>query len=355
MNPAPAGGPPAAHPGPGGERPPVLIVGSGFVGSATARHLAARGHRAVLASRARPAGVPAAGWTPLDATDPAACTDVLTRVGPDRIVLVHGPSDVTWCEAHPEQAAAAHTAATANITAAAARAAARRGAPPGPARIVLISTDNVFDGSTWDNDETTATGAANAYGRAKLQAERVLLARAEDAVVLRVSLVYGHEPEDAGKWLNFFAACAHRLRRGEPVEAPLDQWTTPVHVDDVAAVVTALLAERAGAARRTGPPDGGRPAGPSAGLPGLLHLGGPDRVTRADWAGIIADALGAPRSLVRPVPRAGGRYASRPRNTCLRSVLLDRTPATRDVRVRGVREAARALAPLFPPPAPPGH
>ncbi|MET8689315.1 sugar nucleotide-binding protein [Streptomyces sp. NPDC004732] len=301
----------------------TLIVGSGFVGTGIARRLARAGHAVTLVSRTRPTSAPeeyGARWSALDATDAEACGRLLARLRPERIVLVHGPSDVTWCEEHPEEADAAHAAVAANFAAA-----------ESASRLVMISTDNVFDGHAWHNTEHTPVSPANAYGRAKRHAERLLLARAPRAVCLRVSLVYGHEPVDAGKWLNFFAACAHRLADGARVEAPDDHWTTPVHVDDVAEVVTALLTG-------TDP------------LPPVLHLGGPDRVTRAEWAGVIAEALGAPAGLVVPVPKARSRYASRPENACLVSELLPLLPATCAVPVRGVRDGARDLAVAFPRP-----
>ncbi|MET9294819.1 sugar nucleotide-binding protein [Streptomyces sp. NPDC003077] len=304
----------------------TLVVGSGLIGTAIARRLARAGEPVTLVSR-RPPDVPPDGhgarWAALDATDVRDCRRLLDRLRPERVVLVHGPSDVTWCEANPDEARAAHVAVAdtfATLT-------------PG-SRIVMISTDNVFDGGSPRNTESTPPAPANAYGRAKLAAERALLAGAPRSVILRVSLVYGHEPADAGKWLNFFAACAHRLRRGEPVEAPDDHWTTPVLLDDVAEVTAALL--RSGLAP-----------------PPLLHLGGPDRVTRAEWATAIARALGAPAELVKPVPRARTRYASRPVNACLASEVLPALPVIGDITVRGVREGARLLAPAFTATAPP--
>jgi dTDP-4-dehydrorhamnose reductase len=205
----------------------------------------------------------------------------------------------------PDRAVSAPTAAAANFA-----------APARDARLLMISTDNVFDGSRPGNAEDAPVSPANAYGRAKLRAERTVLAGPADAVVLRVSLVHGHEPADAGKWLDFFASCAYRLLRGEPVRVPQDQWTTPVLVDDVAEVTAAVL-------------EAGTP------LPPVLHLGGPDRVSRAAWASVVAEALGAPPHLVVPVPRAATRYASRPENACLTGSLLRRLPATKAISVRG--------------------
>ena len=297
---------------------PTLVIGSGFVGTGIAHHLTSEGDRVFLASRGRPVTAPetyGAGWSSVDATDPKACGRLIATVRPERIVLVHGPSDVTWCEAHPAQAEQAHAAVAENIAALA-----------GDARIVLISTDNVFDGSATNNRESAPVSPANAYGRAKARAERILLGAAENALVLRVSLVYGHESADAGKWLNFFAGCAHRLLRGEPVHAPFDHWTTPVTVQDVARVTAAAL-------------------GSTTALPPVLHLGGPDRVTRAEWATAIADALGAPRQLVVPVPKATTRYASRPENACLTSSFI---PGLWGIApVDGIFAGARKLAGAF--------
>jgi dTDP-4-dehydrorhamnose reductase len=293
----------------------TLIIGSGFVGRALAERITDLGGDAVLASR-RPPGEPAGpggpvAWTPLDVTDRDACIRTVAETGADTIVLVHGPSDVTWCEQHPAEALRGHATAAEHI----AHAADGR-------RTVLISTDNVFDGTEPSPHEDTPTHPANGYGRAKLAAERILTQQA-DTTVLRVSLIYGWEPAGSEKWLNFFASCAHRLRSGQPVEVPFDQWTTPVLLDDVTAVAAAVAAAPA--------------------PPALLHLGGPDRISRADWAAVIAEYLGVEPDLVVPVPRAAGRYADRPRNTCLSSTLLADDPCTAAIRIRGVREGTRAL------------
>lgn len=285
----------------------ILVVGGGFVGRAIAGAAGRAGAEAVLACR-RP--VPGeARWVRLDATDARECDQVVRRIRPDAVVAVHGPSDVTWCEQHPQAALAAHRDATAHLI---------RAAPA--ARLVLISTDNVFDGVAERNDEHTATAPANAYGRAKLAAE-AMLAGHPDATALRVSLVYGPEKPSPGKRLNFAASCVDALRAGRAVAAPADQWTTPVHVDDVAAVTLAAL----------------------RGAPPLLHLGGPDRISRTAWAGRLAALTGASPALVTAVARETGPYACRPANSCLSSVLLPDLAAGWGLRVRGVDEGSAAV------------
>jgi dTDP-4-dehydrorhamnose reductase len=294
----------------------VMIAGSGMIGGAVARHLAATGHTAVMCSRRPPAdpahaGREAADWRRLDVTDADGCAGAVRTVKPDAVVLVHGPSDVTWCEAHPDEALAAHTAGARNLVATA-----------GDARLLLISTDNVFGDGRPVHDEDAPTTPANAYGRAKLRAEQLVQDAGPRAGVLRVSAVYGPQRAAAGGWLNFFASCVARLERGKPVDAPVDQWNTPVLIEDTVRLIGALLSTEA---------------------PPLLHLGGPERVSRFEWARLIAAAFGHPADLVEPVPRIGGRYACRPENACLTSTRLPRLGATAGIRIRGVREGVAAL------------
>jgi dTDP-4-dehydrorhamnose reductase len=299
----------------------TLIVGSGFVGRALAQHLTGSGESAVLASRTPPEaarGEAAQEWIRLDITEPGAFGRALERTGADSVVLVHGPSDVTWCERHPEEAMNGHAGAARLVTEAA-----------DGRRTVLISTDNVFDGTADAPDESAPTRPANAYGRAKLAAEEILAEGAE-TTVLRVSLIYGWEPADSAKWLNFFASCVHGLRAGRQIRVPFDQWTTPVLIDDVARVTAALAS--------------------AASVPPLLHLGGPERISRAEWAGVIASQLGVPADLVVPEPRVQGRYANRPVSTCLSSRLLAGHPATAGLTLRSVSDGSRLLLDRSPSP-----
>ena len=329
----------------------VMIAGSGLIGGALAHHLAGTGIPAVMCSRrppvsqpgpaavapasvgpsgvapvsagpvtTRPAGAGSStvedsadlppAWLALDVTDAAACRAAADLAQPDAVVLVHGPSDVTWCQSHPAEALAAHTRAAANLVA----------AVPA-AHFIGVSTDNVFRGDADTYDESAIPHPANAYGRAKLGAEQILRERSARVTVLRASAVYGWQP-GGGQWLNFFAHCVQQLERGQPVAAPYDHWNTPLLVDDVVRVIAALL-----------------PAPPS----GPLHLGGPDRISRYGWAVAIGQALGRPRDLVTPVRREQTRYACRPVNACLTSTRLDRLVPVRSLARHGVAAGTRIL------------
>lgn len=283
---------------------PVLIVGAGYLGCTLADRWADAGDSAVLASRNRPS-VDGAEWLPLDVRDAASCRRVVADSHPRAIVLVHGPSDITWCESHADEAMLAHVAGARNLVAAG------DGIPT-----LMISTDNVFQGDRPLYVEDDPPLPANAYGRAKLAAETIV-GESSHALVLRASLAYGWRR--AGR-ANFFDDTARALARGREVRAPSDHWNTPVLARDIADWAFSL--QRGGAT-------------------GLVHLGGPDRVSRYEWALLIARELDCDPALVVPVTKQETGYACRPANACLGTAR--RIDALDGFAAAGVRDAIRQL------------
>lgn len=284
----------------------VIVVGVGLLGGAIAARARRAGLDTLTASRHPP---PAQGhlWSQADVTDADACRRLCERVSPTAIVLAHGPSSIEWCTANPEAAMAAHFTAAANIAAAT------------DAWLLLASTDNVFPGLKDIYAEDDDPDPANAYGKAKFRAEQVISTRG-NALVYRISLVYGWQRPGARD--TFFHRTVRTLRRGERLEAPADQWTTPVVVSDVAEAIVRLI--------RTKPV-------------GTLHLGGPDRVDRATWAREIAERFSLPPNNVVAVASSETRYADRPPNSCLRSTRAASVAGLEGFAPRGIRAAADDL------------
>ncbi|GAA0659502.1 SDR family oxidoreductase [Kitasatospora atroaurantiaca] len=294
----------------GGTRVRVLVVGAGYLAGHIGRRLAGLGPAVTLSSRHRPAGSEARrlDWLPVDVARRSSVQALLDTARPDALVIAHGPSDITWCEANPELAAAVHHGGARHLA-----------ELLGGRRAVLISTDNVFPGRAASCGESEPTEPANAYGRAKLAAEDTLLASG-NVLVLRVSLVYGWDRE--GLRPNFFTTCALKLSAAEPVAVPDDHWNSPVLVDDVAAWTSALLASE---------------------HTGVVHLGGPRRLTRLTWARHIAQSYGVDPALVSPAPKQSTGYACRPRNACLHSERAGSLPELAGLAPTDVFEATAKL------------
>ncbi|MEU4235602.1 sugar nucleotide-binding protein [Nonomuraea sp. NPDC026600] len=292
--------------------PPIFVVGLGLIGAQVARHLRQTGHRVVGVARRPGSGADTLALDLSDSGDRASLAEAVREAAPRSVVLVHGPSDVTWCEREPEAAITVHEEVASLL--------ADAGSP-----VVLVSTDNVFDGRRSRNRVTDPVAPHNAYGRAKLAAERRLLDHADEAVrhvVLRVSLVYGWST--GTHRLNFAELCLRALARGQPIEAPDDQYFTPIHNDDVTRVVAAVAA-----APQT--------------APSVAHVAGQVHLTRADFARIACQVTGAQPGLVRAVPRAATIWASRPANSSLAASDLTMVPGLADYRPRTPEQGLGAM------------
>ena len=173
-------------------------------------------------------------------------------------------------------------------SAAVARAAAR-------CRLVHLSTDLVFSGEHGGYREEDEPAPVNSYGRSKAEAERRVAAAHPAATIVRTSLIYGGaEPGPQ-----------ERLAR-ENRRFFVDELRSPVQVGDLAQAILELL-----------PLD----------VPGPLHLGGADDVSRFDFAVL----LGADPGKLEPTRTTAARAPN---------VTLDssRARGLLSTRLRGVRE-----------------
>lgn len=162
-------------------------------------------------------------------------------------------------------------------------------------RLVTFSSDLVFDGAKGaPYVESDAAMPLNAYGTAKREAERRVLACAPDALVVRTAAFFG--PWDRH---NFVTQALQALRRGEPWRAAGDQWVSPTYVPDLVQATLDLVID---------------------GESGLWHLANHGAASWADLAVMAAEAAGLDAGLVQSVPgEALGQCAVRPRHAALGS------------------------------------
>jgi len=288
----------------------VLIIGSSGQIGATLRS-AFETHGAEVAATYRAHPVP--GGVPLDVTDAVAVARCIATSRPELICFAaNAPGGVDRCQTHPEEGRAMNAGALETLAAA---------APGVP--LVYFSSDYVFDGTAGPYAEGDPTGPINAYGRAKLEAECFLLARVPSALVVRTTTVYGWNPASKNVAMQIW----ERLGRGEPMQAPSDQWCNPTPAE-YAADATARLALRR--------------------VRGLVHIAGQDWMPRADFMRALAEAFGFEPGLIVPVTtEALGQPAPRPLRAGLRTdrvaELLGEPPprlATAFEALRRVRAAA---------------
>jgi len=289
-------------------RPDTTLVlgGSGFLG---VHVVAVAGAGAVSASREK-GPVEPARFVPLDARKPGDLDKVLAEVRPARVVDCAAYSSVGEAEKHPDIARAMNV----DVPRTLARWCAKEGS-----RLVHVSTDLVFGASEPGPGgfrEEDPPGPLSEYGRSKAAGEKAVLEEMSGALVVRLPLMYG---ESFGRGRGGSDSLLAAVRRGDRPVLFTDEWRTPLEVRNAAEA----LVELAGLDAR-----------------GILHVAGPERVNRYDFAVTVLELRGPfrtnPADLITPSTRAEARMKSRPAD-----VALDTTKARGILKtpLLGVREA----------------
>jgi dTDP-4-dehydrorhamnose reductase len=206
-----------------------------------------------------------------DLTDPRSYEDRLFALAPRVIVHLAGVSTVAGAYDEPERARAINIDATARLLAL---------SEALGARFIYASTDLVFDGESAPYDEHAAPEPGTLYGRTKLEAECYVLAYRR-GLVLRFPLLYGLP--DVQRTPTFFETLTTSLRNGQPVRLFEDEVRTPLWLDDAARACALLGASE---------------------LTGVVHLGGPARLSRFEMGQRVAAALNVDPGLLVPSRRA---------------------------------------------------
>lgn len=264
----------------------LLVTGaSGFLGSYLMRRAAAQGRDAVGLVHAHE--MPAPGRAiPVDLADARALMDIVRRERPRAIIHAGALTAPDYCETHPEEADAVNVTATGALAMAAFAA---------DAHFTFVSTDLVFNGREGMYTEEDPPDPTHHYARTKAQAEHYARTASPEFAVVRPSFIYG-EPL-APHQSSFSHLLIRNLREGTPSKVFTDQYRSPVPVEALAAAVLEI-SDRA--------------------LSGVWHLGGPERVSRSEFARLLADVAGLDPAPLEDVSMDDARLAApRPRDVSL--------------------------------------
>jgi dTDP-4-dehydrorhamnose reductase len=220
-----------------------------------------------------------------DVSNKELVNEAFRRVKPDVVVHAASLTDVDKCELNRELTWKVNVEGTRNIVEA---------AKSVGSFVFYVSTDYVFSGERGNYVETDEPGPINYYGLTKLKAEELVIELPE-YFIARPSVIYGSTPA-AGK-VNFALWLIETLRKGEHVKIITDQWNTPTLNTNLAEMTLEAVERK---------------------LTGIFHLCGASRVSRFEFAGLIAEAFGLDKSLIDPVSSSQFTWpAKRPKDSSL--------------------------------------
>jgi dTDP-4-dehydrorhamnose reductase len=168
--------------------------------------------------------------------------------------------------------------------------------------LIYISTDYVFKGDKGMYSEDDPTEPVNYYGYTKLKGEEEVRLL-EEHCIARTSVIYGSIPA-AGK-VNFALWVIDKLRKGEKVRALTDQWNSPTLNVNLAEMIVEIVERR---------------------FLGTFHLAGATRISRYDFARLIARKFNLDECLIQPITSNEISWiAQRPRDSSLNVEKASRT------------------------------
>ncbi len=178
------------------------------------------------------------GWKPvaemvsvgrkeIDLRDPASISGYLAAHALDLVVLTAALTAVDYCEAHEREAFEVNAEGPREV----ARICARMGI-----KVILVSTDFVFDGSKHGPYvEADPVGPISVYGASKLKGEEYVLEASSDNLVVRVAWLYGAAKPAFPEWI------IQQAINQESLALPGEKLGTPTSCEDLAEYLLSLL------------------------------------------------------------------------------------------------------------------
>lgn len=236
----------------------------------------------------------------MDLLDLHAIERVVSRVQPDAVVIASAWPWVDGCEKDPSRSERENVQTVQNLL---------HVIGPSP-RVVFFSTEHVFDGLAPTYDEASAPNPLSVYAKHKRAVEERLLTRGR-SLIARTSYVFGAE----ARRKNFMYRVMDASESGSPLKVPSAQAGMPTWSVWLAQSALTLLARE---------------------FEGIAHLTGPEVLTKAQWARLLADGLLLPKVEIIEVPwQESGQIAPRPERVRLLSTRHELThPPLLDVLKR---------------------
>ena len=260
-----------------------LVTGSaGLIGSQVVKDLLAQNHQVYSCYHdAKPEqGTPVI----LDLLDKNNIIETINKIKPDIIIHLAAMTGVDQCELQQDLAMKINSDATEILA---------REASTQEAFFVYVSTDYVFDGKKGMVKENDVPNPLGFYGKSKLAGELTLNKFASAYAIVRTSTPFGlHKTKKS-----FPIWVKENLELKKEIPVLVDQFTSPTYVPNLSRMLIEIATKQ---------------------ITGVIHLAGATRISRYQFAELVADKLSLDKQLLVPTNSKDMKWkAQRPKDSSL--------------------------------------
>ncbi|HHG85022.1 MAG TPA: SDR family oxidoreductase [Bacteroidetes bacterium] len=266
----------------------ILVTGSnGLLGQKLVDRLAGRDAVNLIAtSRGHNRNPNQEGYVyeSLDVLDLDAIRAVFRQYEPTECIHTAAMTHVDRCEEDPDACRALNVTAVENLI----QVCREMGT-----KIIHVSTDFIFDGTSGPYSEKDMPKPLSRYGNTKLEGERLVIESGIPFAVARTMLVYGVVADMSRSNIILWARKA--LSEGQEIQVVHDQFRSPTLAEDLAdGIILIAMKEKTG----------------------IFHLSGPDTLSILDLVKEVADYWGFAPELIQAIDSSTlNQRAARPPRT----------------------------------------
>ena len=202
---------------------------------------------------------------PLDIRNQVALKEIINSTAPDILINLAAMTNVDACELNPKLAGEINVAGLEHIC------------DSFKGKIIHLSTDYVFDGTSGPYKEDDPLNPISIYGKTKLASEYILLEKDIKNLVIRGNVLYDYSPHTSASFLNWVVSS---LKGNQEIKVVEDQFNNPTWTRSMSDIIELSIEND---------------------LEGIIHWGDSEHISRFEFAKLIAKKFSLNESLIKPV------------------------------------------------------
>ena len=202
---------------------------------------------------------------PLDIRNQVALKEIINTTAPDILINLAAMTNVDACELNPKLAGEINVAGLEHIC------------DSFKGKIIHLSTDYVFDGTSGPYKEDDPLNPISIYGKTKLASEHILLEKDIKNLVIRGNVLYDYSPHTSASFLNWVVSS---LKGNQEIKVVEDQFNNPTWTRSMSDIIELSIEND---------------------LEGIIHWGDSVHISRFEFAKLIAKKFSLNESLIKPV------------------------------------------------------